>query len=437
MVYLQDFFMEVTNLNQRLAIVSNPDVWRQCNWEPEPSGFFYGGVKIPAPQINDKSQSWQAAKTWMTIVRKMLENRPDPYTCGRRTFGFDYVRSISSLFSMMANNIGVSEERNNRWSGAMEDYGLALAIAPDNASTLLNLIRLGEFFKKAPEGKPAFPYDVDGALFPRLSELTSGRNCEASLWALSRRYGYVRDPLFFITMDMPWAISGNQLPISEMLRLSLSTPAKKVPYPRYAQRIRTSLGLVFASNDEDGHFSQASLELNLAKTDLGICLLTQITADALQTPGINAKRAALSNSDAYPGESAKLSMEYGLYCMSQGKASLFEGILNSKVKSTESPISLALESALLCNLGQVDKVKSTLLPRLRAISTGKDAFYCYIVEGKVAEIQSKEGWIREAKTAYAKAYALRPDCMRIGVVVKQLERWTNDPASAPKISPGL
>ena len=216
-------------ISDQTLVFAAPDLWTMAGFLPVPDRLVSRGVKslddVDLDKLYDKHLEY-----WDSVTPRLQE-------AGESDDVADPVARLALRLlqqsSLMANNLGVCfEDKGGSPDRAFACYSRAMALHPGNVSALLNMNRMVE------QG-----FDVENADEIRSSlAALKASDRRYDVLALSRVYGYVREPEAFSGIARTWALTGQ---------------------PRMAaQSIRKAMGLV-------GVEEQESLKADLAGLFLG------------------------------------------------------------------------------------------------------------------------------------------------------------------------
>ncbi len=201
------------DFNSRVRIIQPADLWARLGRTALPSPLLYAGADAQnapdAETLKGFAASCLAEETRWT-------RRVNP-----ENLGAGWYASLKTLLSQINNNLGVALEDYNLPEEADALYQSALRLDDQNICALMNRLSL-----LRRDGKP----EAD-ALQQQLESMAAAQKQRISLWQLAARFGYIRDPGFYMTQGYAWAISGkSSAAIREVRRaidLSGETPAMK------------------------------------------------------------------------------------------------------------------------------------------------------------------------------------------------------------------
>ena len=199
---LQGWLKEDPEVERKLAVMSDPDIWVGSGFEVIPNILvFLGwreGEEVDALALFEKHQAF-----WKKLQAAPRVGPRDPLLPLR-----DY---LYRHMGKVANNLGVLLEDAGEEKAAFAAYRQAREIDPENVSALLNMdVMIQHGFESA------LKEEIDREIEALKVEVEKGN---VRVWSLSRYYGYVRLPESFAAMGWAWAASGNAgMAVSEMKR---------------------------------------------------------------------------------------------------------------------------------------------------------------------------------------------------------------------------
>jgi len=192
LVLLQEWFRADPDITQKVAILSNPDLWVGSGFTYVPHLLVFHGTKDPS-QLDTDALMAEHEEFWRAFVPFMKGERRDSAT------GASVRKRILRHAGFVANNLGVLMEDLGHKEAAYRAYIQAWEIDPGNISALLNLsVMIGE----------GFPSKDAEAIDKAVRDLAATVKERYHIWSLSRHYGYVRMPQAFAQLGWTWALSG-------------------------------------------------------------------------------------------------------------------------------------------------------------------------------------------------------------------------------------
>ena len=196
MTFVQDWLECDSNIVDRLAIMSAPDLLVGAGCTIAPNYFCFIGVR-DQNSLKDEPVLAKYDEFWKRMRKVLAKSR------GRNDPIAQYRADVRRQVGFVANNAGVLLEDLGRDDEAYEVYGIVRSIDPDNISALLNRVEM--LHRKEKEG---FHAADRAAIEKELREFVSKMKHRLPIWSLSRSFGYVRSPILFAQLGWNWALSG-------------------------------------------------------------------------------------------------------------------------------------------------------------------------------------------------------------------------------------
>ncbi len=199
---IDQWFSTVPDADQKMAVVTMPDIWQASGYEAIPRLVLYDGLAPGAvPPIDEIHQ--EALDFWSGYGAQVVAFEGDRHGDSL------LIDAIRIHLAKMANNLGVLLEDQGRIDDAFAAYQQARRFFPDNLSALMNMHVLSHR-----EGRPEYEA-LEAELMERVEKL-GGRLHTVSL---SHLHGYVRVPELFANRGMSFAMSGKaNIAIRDMKR---------------------------------------------------------------------------------------------------------------------------------------------------------------------------------------------------------------------------
>ena len=201
---LQHWFTTDPDIEKKVALLANPDLWFAAHLTPVPFKTVFLGTRQPAALdveklFNDHVEFWKEAGPPMLALR--------------RNTGFQVAFAADCLLRQMgliANNLGVCMQDAGRTDHARAAFQKALEMDPSNVSATLNLATLS--------GKRLSTQEAD-AVSRQLKLLFGKQSVTQRILSLSQYYGYLYMPEAFADLGWAWALSGNRaMSVSDLTR---------------------------------------------------------------------------------------------------------------------------------------------------------------------------------------------------------------------------
>ena len=188
---LHQWAIENTDLGEDLLVIAHPDFWFRAGLQPIPGrAAFAGAAMVSADASMARLDAQMAFWSGLQVLLDGVEGAPAPLSLLN-----DYIRRHAGK---MANNTGFTLQEVGLDEAALRAYRMARELDEGNISALVNLVGVTAKLQ-TPDAE-----DMEIA-FNRHLEILEDR---PEIWALSRTYGYINDPLVMARSGLTWAMSG-------------------------------------------------------------------------------------------------------------------------------------------------------------------------------------------------------------------------------------
>lgn len=211
------------NIEQRLAILSSPEIWVDAGFYPVPEVTLFGGQRTAEPPDTEQYMV-RHRSFWEALLDK--PSLADEHPSGM------YHRWLRAHASKVANNAGVFLEDSGFLDEAYESYTTAIQLDRDNISARMNQLSLA-IRTERPEADE---------LNEAFDDFIARREGRINLWALSANYGYVRDPQAYVQQGLSWALSGR-------LRSAVQDVERAIGIVGVNPRLQHLLGSLYVRGD--------------------------------------------------------------------------------------------------------------------------------------------------------------------------------------------
>lgn len=211
--FMEEWSRKDADFPRRVRILQPPDLWSRLGCTPVPQPTLYAGMD---PQNPFDAATLKSVAACCLKQAAAWTRRVPPENLGAGWYG-----TVKTLLSQVNNNLGVVLEDQALPEDAAALYESSLRLDDQNICALMNRLSILQR-ANAPEAD---------ALKKQLEEMAAAQKQRISFWQLSARYGYIRDPGFYMAQGYAWAVSGKpSAAIQEVRRaidLSGETPAMK------------------------------------------------------------------------------------------------------------------------------------------------------------------------------------------------------------------
>lgn len=442
-LFVDTLFAADSSVAAHTASIVLPDLYYGVGLLPIPHNLlFYGRPPAEHPPLDDLLTSHQ--RFW----QRWLPNSPQRTAAARLSPTAPHYLALLRHLSFVANNLGVlllDYQRTPADSEAAYDlFQQALVANPDNISALLNAFRLVADGLH-PEAKPT----LEAALKLRVEK----RRDRYPLWALSRYFGYVRDPELFVRMGWHWALSSNPQSILAGLRSPTTFPTTGLPptaspADTVSAALRSShtgsahsappptatLSTLAALYQMQGDLSQSRSTYRelLAADPRNITAVSGLTRLAMQEGNISTARQHLQVGEAAGILHRALRLDWAAVQFASGDLPEARIALQELCEAPDAPaIALAMLSLIMLEQGDLEQVEHLLLPRLfkAAGSSGPDNYFLQVVQGRLWQSKGA-AYLTRARDSFLRAARLRPDVHGLADLTLALDVALKDQKSA-------
>lgn len=421
MQFVQDWFRADPEIARKCVVFGVPDFWYSADINPVPEVLFFGGDpsrKADWSRWPEFDKLLHAEKGWGSYRLWKVDN---PWEQQR----LDLRRHLGHV----ANDRGVWLQDAKRDEEAFALYRLvAEDIDRDNVSAMFNIMSMSEA-KFAPAV----------ALMPeieeRMKKIVSDKSRRYILGALSRFYGYIRNPDMFVRLGYRWARSG--VPGNAMAQIRRAIDL--VPSDRRMSLINMMASLYADSNDsvKSRRVYRAMLKSYPSNHEalMGMVRLSLMDGD------LKTARVYLEKAVASVGDDPRFATERAMLAMLKGDMASAEEILHRRTDSDQGDVrALSLLASVLMQRCDAEsdpgkkeayekELERVILPALSSCSGDAGGYYFNTIKAFVA-LRKGADHRREARDAFVLAAKSRPDIATAQDIVLGLDISLNDPVSA-------
>lgn len=391
LAFLQDWMESDSNVVERIAVMSAPDILIGAGCTVVPNYFCFYGVRDAdslkdIPVIDRFEPFWTEMRTVLAPSRGLRDPIAGYRAAVRRQVGF------------VANNAGVMLEDLGRDEEAYEVYGIVRQIDPNNVSALLNRVEM--LHRKQAEGF----HSGDRATVEReLREFVGSMKHKLPIWSLSRVFGYVRSPVLFAQLGWTWALSGQPgMALAGMRRAAsvATTLASRT-------RVRQAMADILLSQNADEE-SESIYEDILNEDPENQKALISMSRIAARRGTFDKAREWLERAKAAGVDNVSIAIESAALDLASNKPE------DARIKLTEvtemQPRNLQAWGMLAISVIQMrdfEDVEKRILPRMESVAGTPDNYLVQITRGQLAYTKGREHY-RSARDSFERASALRP-----------------------------
>jgi tetratricopeptide (TPR) repeat protein len=274
---LQEWSTRDPDFYRKVAVMQPPEIWSRLGFTAAPLPLAYFGEKtgrdIAADQLENAADFWQEnLDEWQRVASY------------EKALGLPWYNVCRLLASQQNNNLGILLEDQEMPQRAAQAYQRAISLETNNVSALMNLLALQKRLEL-----PAADQTEQ-----QLETMLANQRDQLSLWQLSSRYGYIRNPNAYMAQGYVWAISGKPAAAIHEVRRAMEmtgeTPdIKMLLADLYVQARETEAGQrtyqeILEANPED---EQALYGLARIAANRGDLQVAEQHLDQLQQLGID------------------------------------------------------------------------------------------------------------------------------------------------------
>lgn len=421
LAFVQDWLRLDPEIAGKCVIFGAPDLWYSAGITPVPEMFFFGGDESREAdwgRWEEFSKLLEAPRGWGSYQLWRVENPVSRLRLNlRRHLG------------LVANDRGVWLQDHKRDFEAFGMYRLVLdEIDRDNVSTLFNILAMSS-------AGHAQATDRRKEVEDRLNRIVADKNRRYLLGALSRFYGYIRDPKMFVRLGFNWANSG--MPGTAMAQIRRAMDL--VPTDSRTSLVNMLASLYASDNDvvKSRETYETVLKDDARNHEALIGLMRLALMDGDQKKALEYLERAVEAGGDDPG----IDVERAMLAMMKNDLATASKILHYCVDRDENDIrALSLLSSVLMQLCEAEKdaakreelekeLEGNVLPAMEACA--RDAGDYYVNSARAFLLLHKgPQFRREARDAFAVAAKSRPDIVSTHDIVLGLDIALNDHASA-------
>ena len=413
--FIHDWFSKDDAIEAKAAVFSFSDLWFTQTLSPIPDFFMFGGCRDikelkDRPLLDEYMAFWQSMDADLSLNKRNSDLK-DPINRIRK--------DLRRHMGFVANNMGVLLEDLGNETDAFKAYNyVSKSIDSENVSALLNRVEMTRRDSDA-------TVDSKDRIEKEVKEFLANLKHQYPLWSLSRYFGYVRAPEIFIRLGMNWAISGQMTAVKASIDYTTGL-ANEDQRIGVLQEIAAMFRAAGNSDEEEKAYDailgqdsenrramigKINLEIARGSLDKAKELLTKITK-------------AENRAGVFGVEWATI------HLMStnvvQARVVLQETVdLNPKNLQALSMLAL-----LQIQQGETDEVEGVLLNRMKTAAGGTDDNYFIHITRAQLYLKKGDAYRAQAREAFVRAAALRPDIPGVKDIILQLDMAMDDVSMA-------
>jgi tetratricopeptide (TPR) repeat protein len=391
MAFVQDWIECDSNVIDRIAVMSAPDLLVGAGYVVAPNYFCFIGARN-LDSLRDEPVLEKYDEFWKRMRKTLAKSR------GRNDPISQYRADVRRQVGFVANNAGVLLEDLGRDEEAYEVYGIVRQIDSDNISALLNRVEM--LHRKEKEGFHA----ADKAVIEKdLREFVGKMKHRLPIWSLSRSFGYVRSPILFAQLGWTWALSGQPgMALAGMRRAAdvATTTASRT-------RVREAMADILLRQNEDAKSESIYADILSEDPDNQRALLS-MSRIAARRGSFDKAREWLSKAKTAGADNGAVALESAALDLAANKPE------NARITLTEitelQPRNLQALGMLAVSVIQMrdfEEVEKRILPKMESVAGTPDDYLIHITRGQLAYAKGKD-FHKLARDSFERASTLRP-----------------------------
>ncbi len=422
MSFVQDWISVASNLHQRIAVMSAPDLLVGADWVVAPNYFCFVGVSdLASMKQRDFLAEYQPFWERMLASLPSGRGKRDPISRKRA--------ALRRQIGFVANNLGVLLEDLGRPVEAYNVYRQVRTIDSENISALLNM---AEMLNRDPDFMPGEKESVEKELRHFVANM-AGR---LPVWSLSRYYGYVRSPLLFAQLGWTWALSGQ--PGMAMAGLRRAEAISTTSASR--TRVREAMAEMLLQQNEEER--SEDIYADILKSDpMNQRALVAMARIATRRGALEKAREWMERAQQAGVDRSMLALESAAMFLAandpeQARIALTE-ITEMQPKNLQA---WGLLAVAMLQMKDYESVERRVLPRMESVAGTPDHYLVQITRGHLAyrkgidtDPDNKEkvkASYRQARDAFERASVLRPGLPMLVEWILRLDFLLDDKSAA-------
>ncbi len=391
MTFVQDWLESDSNVVNRIAIMSAPDLLVGAGCAVVPNYFCFVGER-DIETLRDKPVLQKYDEFWKRMRKTLAKSR------GRNDPISQYRADVRRQVGFVANNAGVLLEDLGRDEEAYEVYGIVRQIDPDNISALLNRVEM--LHRKEKEG---FHAADRAAIEKDLRDFVSKMKHRLPIWSLSRSFGYVRSPILFAQLGWNWALSGQPgMALAGMRRAAdvAATTASRA-------RVREAMAdILLRQNDTEK--SETIYSDILAEDPENQRALLSMSRIAARRGSFDKAREWLSKAKSAGADNGAVAIESAALDLAANKPETARITLTEITELQPRNLqALGMLAVSVIQMRDFEEVEKHILPRMESVAGTPDDYLVHITRGQLAYAKGKD-FYKQARNSFERAATLRP-----------------------------
>ncbi len=391
MTFVQDWLESDSNIVDRIAIMSAPDMLVGAGYSVAPNYFCFIGVR-DIETLREEPILAKYDEFWKRMRKTLAKSR------GRNDPIAQYRADVRRQVGFVANNAGVLLEDLGRDEEAYQVYGIVRQIDSDNISALLNRVEM--LHRKEKEGfHAADKADVE----KELRDFVSKMKHRLPIWSLSRSFGYVRSPILFAQLGWTWALSGQPgMALAGMKRAEdvATTTASRT-------RVREAMADILLRQNEDERSESIYSDILAEDPDNQRALLSMSRIEA-RRGSFDKAREWLSKAKTAGADNGAVALESAALDLAANKPEAARITLTEITELQPRNLqALGMLAVAVIQMRDFEEVEKRILPKMESVAGTPDDYLIHITRGQLAYAKGKD-FHKQARDSFERASTLRP-----------------------------
>lgn len=421
--FLQDWFANDPKAAEKAVVAGMPDLWGLASAQPVPCALFFRGNAgtngLDGVALKkDFEAFWNEFRRPLKTAKRgagslSMADCDDPVERQKLNFR-RHVGLVANDLGVLLQDLGCDEE-------AFALYELVLKeIDPDNVCALYNEFEMVRADVPAARKRAK---DVEKAL----KALVDDPRRRYHLWALSRWYGYIRNPEIFVRMGFAWAATGQFGSALAQVRRAIDI----LPENHQAAMLNM-MAAIYAGEGKNAESRETYAAAAAAGGETARVAYLGLARMALQEGKLEDAKLYLGK---VPEKGSEL--ERGLLALATGDpaaaSAAFTRATDVQPDSTQAWSMRA--AALMARADQtkdaaekkkaLEEVEKVVLPRLATLAGDPREYYLNLTAG-LFHLRKGRAFRKDARDALGRALAARPEVAANGDMVLDLDVKLND-----------
>ena len=389
--FVQDWLASDSNVVDRVAVMSAPDLLVGAGCAVVPNYFCFIGVRDQsalkdAPFLEKHRDFWKRMRKVLAKAR----GQNDPIA--------EYRGAVRRQVGFVANNAGVLLEDLGRDEEAYEVYGVVRQIDPENISALLNRVEM--LHRKESDGFHAADRPV---VEKELRDFIAKMKRRLPIWSLSRSFGYVRSPLLFAQLGWTWALSGQP----GMALAGMERAAAVATTGASRTRVREAMADILLRQNEDEKAETMYADI-LAEDPDDLRALLSMSRIAARRGSFDKAREWLDKAKGSGADNTAVALERAAVDLAANKPEEARITLTEVTELQPRNLqALGMLAVAVIQMRDFEECEKRILPRMESVAGTPDNYLIHITRGQLAYTKGKD-FYKQARDSFERASTLRP-----------------------------